>query len=329
MKLLVVKTSSMGDLVHALPAITDMAAQVSGLTIDWLAEKPFDAIAALHPAVRRVWPMAWRQWRKRLWAGEVWQSMGALRQGLRAERYDLVLDLQGLAKSLLWARQAGAPVAGYDRASAREAWAALGYQRHAAVSPALHAIVRNRRLAAAHLGYAVPAGAPRFGLRAPAPAWLPATGSRPLAVLVPMASRPAKLWPEGHWLALARALADQGLAVTALWGSRDEGERAQRIVREVGGDLPPFLSIADTAALLGHARLVVGLDTGFTHLAAALGVATVGLYRTHDPAVVGVTGDGFCASLGGPGQPPPEVSAVLALALQGLQAQPSSSRSAG
>lgn len=326
MKLLVVKTSSMGDLVHALPAISDMAAQVPGLQIHWLAEKPFDAVARLHPVVQQVWPMAWRKWRKRLWAAEVRAAMGALRRELHAQRFDLVLDLQGLLKSVLWARQAGAPVAGYDRASAREPLAALGYQRHATVSRSLHAIERNRRLAAAHLGYALPPGPPRFGLAPATPAWRPATGGRPLVVLVPMASQAAKLWPDAHWAALADTMVAQGLAVTALWGSADEQQRAQALCARAGGELPPFLSIADAAALLGSAALVVGLDTGFVHLAAAQGVPTLGLYRTHDPAHTGVVGDGWCASVGGPGQLP-AVDEVAALARQGLQA--SSSRAAG
>ena len=328
MRVLVVKTSSMGDLVHALPAVSDMAQQVPGIAIDWLAEKPFDAIARLHPAVRQVWPMAWRKWRKRLWSAEVRMAMGTLRRELRAQRYDLVLDLQGLVKSVLWARQAGAPVAGYDRASAREPLASLGYHRQAAVSRGLHAIDRCRLLAATHLGYALPPGPPRFGLQAGQAGWWPALGpGQGLAVLVPMASRPDKLWPDAHWVALAQGLKIRGLAVVALWGSAEEQQRAERIAQALGGELPPFLSIADAAALLGRATLVVGLDTGFTHLAAAQGVATVGLYRTHDPAAVGVRGDGPCASIGGPGQLP-SVAAVQALVAQVLD-QASSTRTGG
>ena len=132
MRLLIVKTSSMGDVVHALPALTDALRAVPGLAVDWLVEQPFAAIPALHPGVQRVLPIAWRKWRKKLLQRDTWAAMGALRAQLRAQPYDLVLDLQGLLKSALWARQAIGPLAGYDRASAREPLASWLYARRAA-----------------------------------------------------------------------------------------------------------------------------------------------------------------------------------------------------
>ena len=301
MRILIVKTSSMGDVVHALPAISDIAANRPGVVIDWMVEAPFAAIPALHPAVAQVFPMAWRKWRKRLWSGETWGAMKAFRRGLRAQRYDLVLDLQGLVKSALWATQARGPRAGYDRDSIREPLASRLYHRVAAVPKDLHAIDRCRRLAAAHLGYALPATAPRFGLRPPS---TDAAPTQPFAVLIPGASRPEKLWPEADWIALARRLRGDGLRVVVLWGSAAERERALRIADAAAGELPAFLSVRDAAGVLGRARLVVGLDTGFSHIAAALGVATVGIYCDHEPAAAGITGDGFTASLGGVAQVP-------------------------
>ena len=291
----------MGDVVHALPAISDIARERPGAAIDWIVEAPFAAIPALHPAVATVFPMAWRKWRKRLFARETWAAMGAFRRQLRQVRYDLVLDLQGLVKSALWAAQARGPRAGYDRHSIWEPAASLLYQRVAAVPKDLHAIDRCRRLAAAHLGYALPASAPRFGLVAPATTAAPDAA---YAVLIPGASRPEKLWPEDDWIALARRLRGERLRVVVLWGSVAERERAQRIAAAAGGELPAFLSVRDAAGLLGRARLAVGLDTGFSHIAAALGVATVGIYCDHEPAAAGITGDGFTASLGGIGQVP-------------------------
>ncbi|MDE2276080.1 MAG: lipopolysaccharide heptosyltransferase I, partial [Burkholderiales bacterium] len=191
-RLLIVKTSSMGDVVHALPVLADIRRHHPQAVIDWLVESPFAAIPQLHPGVRRVLPMAWRQWRARLLSATSWRAMRQLRHDLRGGDYDLVLDLQGLLKSALWARQSGAPVAGYDRATAREPLAAWAYQRRVGVPWTFHAVQRCRLLVAAHLGYAVPAEPPDFGLRAPAPTWLPRA---PYAVLIPNASRPEKLWP--------------------------------------------------------------------------------------------------------------------------------------
>jgi heptosyltransferase-1 len=119
--------------------VTDVLRQFPDAQIDWLVEAPFAAIPRLNPGVRRVLPMAWRKWRDELLERATWRAMGALKTDLRRETYDLVLDLQGLVKSALWARQAHAPVAGYDRASLREPLAAWAYQRTAAVAPELHA----------------------------------------------------------------------------------------------------------------------------------------------------------------------------------------------
>ncbi len=313
MKVLIVKTSSMGDVVHALPALSDMRRERPGVEVDWLVEAPFAAIPQLHPGVRRVLPMAWRKWRRQLFERATWRAIGALRDELRREPYDLVLDLQGLLKSALWARQANGMLAGYDRHSIREPAAAWFYARTAAVPRELHAVERCRRLAAAHLGYAVPSAAPDFGLRAPAPTW---KAPEHYAVLIPNASRPEKLWPERSWVAVGRRLRDAGLQPVVLWGSDAEQTLAERIAAGCDGEVPPFLKVGEMAALLAGARQVVGLDTGFSHLAAALGRPTIGIYCDHDPGLAGITGPGTAAkvaSLGGRGQVPklPEVLALV------------------
>jgi heptosyltransferase-1 len=312
-KVLIVKTSSMGDVVHALPALSDMRRERPGVEVDWLVEAPFAAIPQLHPGVRRVLPMAWRKWRRQLFERATWRAIGALRDELRREPYDLVLDLQGLLKSALWARQANGMLAGYDRHSIREPAAAWFYARTAAVPRELHAVERCRRLAAAHLGYAVPSAAPDFGLRAPAPTW---KAPEHYAVLIPNASRPEKLWPERSWVAVGRRLRDAGLQPVVLWGSDAEQTLAERIAAGCDGEVPPFLKVGEMAALLAGARQVVGLDTGFSHLAAALGRPTIGIYCDHDPGLAGITGPGTAAkvaSLGGRGQVPklPEVLALV------------------
>jgi heptosyltransferase-1 len=299
----------MGDVVHALPAASDMLRHVPGLQIDWLVEAPFAAIPRMHPGVRTVLTMAWRKWRGQLTSGATWAAMGELRGELRSGRYDLALDLQGLVKSAWWARQAGAPVAGYDRASIREPMACWAYQRTAAVPRELHAVQRCRLLAAAHLGYTVPEGGPDFGLRAPAPGWMPRSA---YAVLIPNASRKEKLWPERHWVAVGRRLLELGWTPVVLWGRESEQTLAERIAAGCDGDVPPFLRVGEMASVLAGAMHVVGLDTGFTHLAAALGRPTLGIYCDHEPGLAGITGPGPVASIGGKGQVPTRAE-VLAL----------------
>lgn len=308
MRVLVVKTSSMGDVVHALPAISDIRRVRPGVTIDWLVEAPFAAIPRLHPAVRKVLPLSWRKWRKSLFKAETREAMAALRAELRREPYDLVLDLQGLLKSVMWGLQARGPLVGYDRHSIREPLAALCYQRSAAVSRELHAVERCRRLTATHLGYPLPGTAPEFGITPPVGAW-----RAPVlcAALIPCASRPEKLWPEAHWIAIGQRLQQARLKPVLIWGSDEERLRAERIAAGCDGLVPPFLSVADTASVLGQARQIVGLDTGFSHLGAAFGAPTIGIYCDYEPGLAGITGPGRVASLGGKGQVP-TLEAVMA-----------------
>jgi len=318
MHVLIVKTSSMGDVVHALPAVSDMHAHVPDLRVDWLVEAPFAAIPALHPGVQRVLPLAWRKWRKNLASRDTWRAIAALRRELQREPYDLVLDLQGLLKSALWGVQARGPLVGYDRASIWEPLATLFYRRGAAVSARLHAVERCRRLAAAHLGYPMPGTPPVFGLRAPAASW---QASATHALLIPNASRPEKLWPEERWIAIGKRFVAQGWRPVVMWGSDSERRTAERIAAGCSGDLPPFLSVGDTAAVLASAQSIVGLDTGFTHLGAAFGVPTLGIYCDHEPGSAGVTGPGVVASIGGKGQVP-SLEGVMMLLEQQLQARP-------
>lgn len=308
-KILIVKTSSMGDVVHTMPAISDIAANLPDAQIDWLVEAAFAALPAMHPAIRTVIPIAWRKWRRSLFTADTRAALAAARAQLQAEKYDLVIDFQGLLKSALWAVQARGPRAGYDWASAREPVASLFYAKRAAVAVDQHAVERSRQLAAAHLNYLV-TGAQRFGLRAPDAGWRPKAAR--YAVLITGASRPEKLWPESSWQAIAATLSAQGFALVWLWGSAAEGERAKRLAADAGGEVPPFLTVKDASAVLAGAALCVGLDTGFTHIAAAFGVSTIGIYCDHEPGLVGITGEGYVASVGGRGRVP-TIDAVQSL----------------
>jgi len=339
---LVVKMSSMGDIVHAQPLAADIAAHHPGATIDWVCESGFAAIPALNPAVASVIPIRLRAWRRRLGEAATRAEVRAFVERLRATRYDLVVDCQGLVKSAAVSRLARAERrVGLSWGSAREPLASLAYGRRVPVPWSLHVVARNRAVAAAALGYRLD-GPARFGLRAPplAAAWLPTQGR--YAVLIPGASRAAKLWPESEWLQVAAGLAGRGLTLVWLWGSAEERDRVTRLaaaggawldasahdVRRdgsgpttpdgVGPDgppapqcdghrsvIPPFLSVADAAGLLDGAAVVVGLDTGFTHLAGALGRPTVGIFCDFDPVQCAVSGDGPCESFGGVGVRPP------------------------
>lgn len=308
MRLLIVKTSSMGDVVHALPMVSDLRRACPQAEIDWLVEPAFAALPSLHRDVAQVHRLPWRKWRKRLFERGTWQAMGELQQSLRARRYDLVIDAQGLLKSALWARRALAPVAGYDRHSIREPLASWLYAQVHEVPYSLHAVVRCRLLAAACVSSSgsirpdeLPP--PDFGLQG-VRSYTHEQLRTPYAVLIPNASRPEKHWPEPHWQALGRRLVAEGLSPVVLWGSREEEAMAQRIAQGCEGWVPPFLTVQEATELLAGASLVVGLDTGFSHVAAALGRPVVGIYCDHEPGLTGITGPAPGASLGGKGQQP-------------------------
>ena len=310
-RILFVKTSSLGDVVHNLPAVSDVARCVPDAEIDWLVEEPFAEIVALHPAVRRVIPVAWRRWRRALWNPAVWSEIGALRRALGAERYDRVIDTQGLVKSALLCALAPGEKHGMDRASLREPLAARGYDVCHPIARAQHAVERNRQLAAAALGYALPQGCD-YGLRVGRIA--PCDEAGDYVVLLTMSSRSDKLWTEARWIELGRALAERGLQSRLPWGSAGERARCERLASRIAGaQVPPRRSLGELARMLRAARGVAGVDTGLSHLAVALGTAVVGIYCATDPALTGLHGSARLRNLGTTGAPPATARVLAAL----------------
>lgn len=299
MNVLLIKTSSLGDVIHMLPAVTDAAQALPGLHVDWLIEASFAAIPLWHPAVQRTVPIAMRRWKKQWAARATWQDIGAARRALQAQRYDQVVDSQGLVKSALWCCFAQGPSAGYDRASAREPLAALFYDRTLPVSRQQHAIARNRQLMAQALGYALPQTGPDYGLQGLS-ARLPDPGvALPAGSVVGLhgTSRADKLWPTEHWKALAQALADQQRQLVLPWGSDEERLRAEDIAAHARNVVVlPRLGLDALATLLDQAQAVVGVDTGLLHLAAALGKPGLALYTATPPELTGAVSDRHAAS---------------------------------
>jgi len=283
MRLLIVKTSSLGDVIHTLSAVSDAAAACPGLVCDWLVEEAYREVPAWHPAIRRVIPCALRRWRRApltAWRSGEWSRF---RADLRQDAYDLVLDSQGLIKSAFLAIQARGPVAGRTFGSAREPLAALFFRYRIPVDVVgQNEVEQARQLFAGALGYPRPSTPADFGID---PAKFPRTDPAPYAVLVHGAGWPSKLWPEDRWQALGKQIAGAGVKVKLPWGSEDERARATRIASACGGEVLPRMDMGAIAPLIAGARFVVGLDTGLTHLSVALGVRTLALYGPTTPVL--------------------------------------------
>lgn len=298
--ILLVKTTSLGDVIHNLPVVSDILRANPAARIDWVVEESFADIPRLHPGVRSVLTVAVRRWRSRPFARCTWRDMARARQALGLEQYDYIIDTQGLLKSALIASFANGSRYGYAAEVAREPLAARFYDHHFAIPRNLHAVERNRWLAAAALGYPLDLDL-EYGIRAqPVP-----VPHSPYAVLLTATSRDDKLWPEADWIALGRWLNARGIACALPAGNARERERARHIADglELAWVAPPS-RIGELAGLLAGARLIVGVDTGLTHLAAALARPTLALYCSSDPLLVGVHAGDVAINLGGPGATP-------------------------
>lgn len=308
-KILIVRSSSLGDLIFVLPAISDIAKHFPGITIDWVVEETFAEIPSWHPAVHQVIPISHRRWRKNWWSSESRRERAAFRKKLRQTKYDMVLDMQALMKSVWVVRQAIGERHGLDWKSARERLASLFYHKRHRVEFWQPAVTRQRELAALALGYRYE-GAPDFGLQA----FTDGVEIQNYAVVMPSASRDDKLWPEEDWHAALDLLVEHGLELRVLAGNAKEAERAAELVKKYPHvQFLTALPLKEVAHQLAAARLMIGLDSGLTHLSAALGRPTIGIYCASTPVRTPLTGAGMTASLGDRGVPPSRDLVILKL----------------
>ena len=298
--ILFIKTSSLGDVIHHMPAVTEARKAQPTARLSWLVEEAFAPLVRLHPAVNEVIPVAWRRWRKSLYSPATLGEIAASLRAIRARRYDEIVDSQGLMRSAAIARLAHGRRHGYDKNSIREPLASQFYDVRYRVSRDLHAVTRNRVLSGLSLGYQ-PQGAPDFGL---ARARFPAAG-KSYAVLLHATARETKQWPEANWIALGKGIAGRGLELVLPWGSEAERARSERIAAAVpDARVPPRAPLDQVAGLIAAAQLVVGVDTGLMHLAAALGVPLVAIFSGSRPGLTGPVGSGPIAVLGAEGAAP-------------------------
>jgi heptosyltransferase-1 len=287
---LLIKLTSLGDLIHALPALSDAQNARPGIEFDWVIDENFQEIATWHPAVKGVITTNHREWRGSLASAETHGSISTTIVQMRSREYDLVIDGQGNFKTALLSLFSKGPRAGFDAASVREWVAHLAYQRRYAAPKAMHAIERLRRLFAAALGYPLPDSAPDFRIQrerfAKPKVELPAD----YLVFIHNASWKTKLWPERYWTDLIDKCVEAGFRVLLPWGNKQEEARAKRLATRPEVLVLPKLNLSEIGHVLARARACVCMDTGLSHLAAALDVPAVTLYGATDSGLIGASG---------------------------------------
>jgi len=294
-RILLIKTSSLGDVIHNLPVVTDVRAHFPNVQIDWIVEETFADIPRMHPDVSQVMTVAMRRWRKQIFSKKTWSEISGFKNALSQTTYDAVIDTQGLLKSALIARNANGVRHGYNSNSIREPLASRFYDKTYAISYQQHAVQRNRALAALSLNYAPPADAPDYGISAKHTE-NDAPGNRmdislqgSYIVGLHGTSRDSKLWPIAHWIDLGRQLAQQNFNLVLPWASEAEFNRASEIVQQLqNATVLPKLSIAELAGIIANAQAAIGVDTGLSHLAAALDKPVVAIYTDTNPSLTGV-----------------------------------------
>ena len=307
---LFIKTSSLGDVIHHMPALTEVRRHRPGTRISWVVEEAFAPLVRLHAAVDAVIPMDTRRWRRVLHRPATWRELKDFVALLRAHSYDEIVDTQGLVRTAAIAKLARGRRHGDDAQSVREPFASRFYDVRHQVDPGLHAIARNRLLAGLALGHTpdriLDFGLDRAGLAAPA--------RSPYGVLLHATARVAKEWPERSWIEAGAMLSGRGVELLLPWGTDTERDRSVRIAGALPNARVPERGPIDAVArLIAGASFVIGVDTGLLHLAAALGVPLVGIFVGSEPGLTGPQGVGRIVVVGGKDAMPPARDVVAAL----------------
>ena len=289
MKVCVIKTSSMGDVIHTLPALTDAQRAIPNLSIDWVVEENFAEIPRWYSAVNRVIPIALRRWRKSPFSIQTRNEWKNYRTLLQAENYDAVIDAQGLFKSAFFAtRLANGIKHGYDRKSIREPIASFFYDKKYAISYQQHAVERIRQLFSQALSYPLPKGKGDYDI---ARHFISVDAIKPYVLFFHATTRDEKHWPEREWRNLIEKLTALSIQVRLPWGNEKEKTRAERLAVGLSHVVVlPRLSLHELAEQIANAKAVVSVDTGLAHLTAALDKPNITLYGATDPKLIGCYG---------------------------------------
>ena len=291
MRVLIVKVSSLGDIIHTLPAVTDAKRAYPNLVFDWVVEENFTEVPAWHPAVDRVIPVAIRRWRKSLMKTYLTREFRTFKRALQGTRYDLVIDAQGLIKSGIISRMSRGLTIGLSNRTVREPLAALFYNKAYSIPWTEHAVDRVRQLFSRALQYQYDTDLISYGIDRAKLKTKTENVPGKTVVFLHGTTRENKYWPEEKWRNLANLATEYGYDVVLPWGTLEEKKRAEFIGE---GNLNVKIlgkkSLSDLAVVIIKSKGVIAVDTGLGHLAAALSKSTVSLYGPTNPALCGTYG---------------------------------------
>lgn len=290
-RVLLIKFTSLGDLIHVFPALTDAVRAHPELKFDWMIDENFAEIAKWHSAVNQVFKTSHRTWRKGFFAAI--KPIVNLICKVRKTKYDLVIDGQGNFKTALMSLFTRGPTAGFDRRSVREWVASFAYRRKYPASKKAHAIDRLRQLFALSLDYPCPTTPPDFKIDRSQFNPLPIKAAVHYIVLIYNAAWKTKIWPEVHAKRLVKLITERGYTVYLPWGNGEEKARALRVSQSSASLAVclPKMSLSEIGSLLANAAACVTMDTGLSHLTAALNVPSITLYGPTDSRRIGTSGE--------------------------------------
>lgn len=290
-RVLLIKLTSMGDLTHALPALTDAANAIPGIEFDWVVDEAFADVPSWHPNVNQIITSAHRRWKKHLWQSLTSGQLTEFYRQLNAGDYDVVLDAQNNIKSatITWLRRG--PSHGLDKHSARERPAHWAYTFHHHTDKSLHAITRQRQLFAKALDYPPPSSAAEYGIDASRMHLPDMDLPKRYVFFVHNASWTTKLWPQQQWRQLTKNAQQSGYHVLLPCGNDEELLRAQQLAKGYDHAIAlPKLPLSQVAALMSKAQGAICCDTGLAHIAGMLGIPAVSFYGPTDHRLIGATG---------------------------------------
>ncbi|QLB13867.1 heptosyltransferase-1 [Bisgaardia hudsonensis] len=295
MNICLIKTSSMGDIIHTLPALTDAKNAIPNLRVDWVVEENFTEIPLWHSLqnagiVNQVIPIALRRWRKKIFSVNTKNEWKNYRTLIQQQQYDVIIDAQGLIKSALFAtRLAQGKKYGYDRHCAREPLASCFYQKKFYIDYQQHAVERIRQLFASSLNYIKPNTAADYGILNQ---FQQANIEQPPYIMfIHATTREDKHWQNTKWKELAQNITALGFHIKLPWGNEQEKQQANLIAEKIENThVLNKLTLTQLAYEIANAQAIISVDTGLAHLAAALDKTNITLYGATDPQLIGTYG---------------------------------------